>query len=122
MPNRLTICCMLALTALTALVGCVGEPPEPNAENPIPSSSATNPESSDVKQVAAVVTEYRHNSHADIIVSRLLQTYTLDGKGERSPLHLLSLYTDQVPDADTSRMLSASHSFPIHDNIADILL
>ena len=72
-------------------------------------------------KVAAVVTEYRHNSHADIIVSRLLQTDTLDGKGEDSPLELVSLYTDQVPDSDTSRMLSASHRFPIFSTIEETL-
>lgn len=71
--------------------------------------------------VAAVVTEYRHNSHADIIVSRLLQTYTLDGRGEESPLELVSLYTDQKPRNDISRMLSASHRFPIYDTIRDTL-
>src|ERR1051325_10164925 len=54
------------------------------------------------KNVAAIVTEYRHNSHADIIVSRLLKTDTLDGKGNRSPLKLVSLYTDQVPKNDLS--------------------
>ncbi|SVE59518.1 uncharacterized protein METZ01_LOCUS512372, partial [marine metagenome] len=48
-----------------------------------------------------VVTEYRHNSHADVIVSRLLLTHTLDGKGERPNLKLVSLYTDQVPKNDT---------------------
>ena len=68
-------------------------------------------------KIAAVVTEYRHNSHADIIVSRLLQTDTLDGKGNDSPLELVSLYTDQKPGSDTSRMLAASHRFPIYDTI-----
>jgi hypothetical protein len=69
------------------------------------------------RNVAAVVTVYRHNSHADIIVSRLLQTDTLDGKGKDSPLKLVSLYTDQKPKNDTSRMLSASHRFPIFKTI-----
>jgi len=73
------------------------------------------------KRVAAVVTEYRHNSHADIIVSRLLQTDTLDGKGRDSPLKLVSLYTDQKPQNDTSRMLAASHRFPIYDTVRDTL-
>ena len=47
------------------------------------------------RSVAAVVTEYRHNSHADVIVSRLLLTDMLDGTGRDSPLKLVSLYTDQ---------------------------
>lgn len=72
-------------------------------------------------RVAALVTEYRHNSHADIIVSRLLQTDTLDGKGNASPLELVSLYTDQVPKTDTSRMLAASHRFPIYPSIGEAL-
>ncbi len=74
-----------------------------------------------VKNVAAIVTEYRHNSHADIIVSRLLQTDTLDGKGKNSPLRLVSLYTDQKPPSDTSRLLAASHRFPIYDTIEGAL-
>ncbi len=73
------------------------------------------------KTVAAIVTEYRHNSHADVIVSRLLLTDTLDGKGRLPGLRLASLYTDQKPANDTSRLLAASHRFPIYDNIADAL-
>jgi hypothetical protein len=65
------------------------------------------------KNVAAIVTVYRHNSHADVIVSRLLQTDTLDGKGKDSPLKLISLYTDQRPADDISRLLAASHRFRI---------
>lgn len=74
-----------------------------------------------VKKVAALTTVYRHNSHGDIIISRLLQTDTLDGKGKDSPLKLVALYTDQVPEGDTSRMLSASHRFPIYDTIEGAL-
>lgn len=73
------------------------------------------------RNVAAVVTVYGHNSHADKIVSRLLQTDTLDGKGIDSPLNLVSLYTDQVPERDTSRMLAASHRFRLSDTIEDAL-
>jgi hypothetical protein len=73
------------------------------------------------RQVAAVVTEYRHNSHADVIVSRLLLTDTLDGNGRDSPLRLASLYTDQKPKNDISRLLSAALRFPIKPTIAETL-
>jgi hypothetical protein len=73
------------------------------------------------KKIAAVVTLYTHNSHADLIVSRLLQTDTLDGKGKDSPLQLVSLYTDQKPEKDISRLLAASHRFRVSDTIEDAL-
>jgi hypothetical protein len=73
------------------------------------------------RRVAAVVTEYRHNSHADVIVSRLLLTDSLDGMGRELPLTLVSLYTDQKPPNDISRLLAASHRIPIKTRIADAL-
>ncbi len=72
-------------------------------------------------RVAGVVTEYRHNSHADVILSRLLLTDTLDGKGNPSALELASLYTDQRPSGDTSRLLAASHGFRVSETVADAL-
>lgn len=74
-----------------------------------------------VRNVAAVVTVYYHNSHADMIVSRLLQTDTLDGKGRASPLRLVSLYTDQRPDTDIGRSLAVSNRVRISDTIEDAL-
>jgi hypothetical protein len=76
---------------------------------------------SPTKRVAALTTVYRHNSHADVIVSRLLLTDMLDGTGKESPLKLVSLYTDQRPPNDISRLLAASHRFKIYTNIADTL-
>ena len=43
------------------------------------------------KRIAAIVTEYRHNSHADVIVSRLMLTDTLDGKGKLPKVHQVHL-------------------------------
>lgn len=70
------------------------------------------------KKVAAVVTEYRRWSHADVILRNLLDGHP-DGK--RSDLELVSLYTDQVPKTDTSRDLAKKHGFKIFDTIADCL-
>ena len=74
------------------------------------------------KRIAAIVTEYRHNSHADVIVGRLVESHTLDGKGEFPNLKLVSLYTDQVPSSDTSRELMQQNGVPIFTNIADTLM
>jgi len=73
------------------------------------------------KKVAAIVTEYRHNSHADVIVSRLLQTYTLDEKGESPNLKLVSLYLDQVPKNDTGKRWSKKYGVPIFPTIRGAL-
>jgi hypothetical protein len=85
-------------------------------------SAAEHRESSSIKNVAAIVTVYHHNSHADMIVSRLLQTDTLDGNGKDSSLKLVSLYTDQrKPEKDISRLLAASHRFRVSESIEDAL-
>lgn len=73
------------------------------------------------RNVAVLTTVYRHNSHADVIAGRLLLTDTLDGRGHRSPLRLASLYTDQKPSGETSRLLAAALGFPIYSNIAGAL-
>jgi hypothetical protein len=71
--------------------------------------------------VAAVVTEYRHNAHADVIVSRLFQGYGLDDRPPYPRMKLASLYTDQVPENDTSRGFAAKYGFPIHDTVSRTL-
>ncbi|MDX1970848.1 MAG: hypothetical protein SFV23_27020 [Planctomycetaceae bacterium] len=74
-----------------------------------------------VKRVAGVVTEYRRNSHADVILSRLLETETLDGHGRRPSLQLVSLYVDQTPPKDLSRELSAKYGFRLCRSIGEAL-
>ena len=71
--------------------------------------------------VAVLTTEYRHNSHADVIASRLVLTDMLDGTGKESPLRLASVFTDQRPPNDISRLLAASHRFRVSTNIEDAL-
>ena len=73
------------------------------------------------KRIAAIVTEYRHNSHADVIVGRLVESHTLDGKGEFPTLKLVSLYTDQMPASDTSRDLLRQTNVPVLTNITGAL-
>jgi len=75
------------------------------------------------KKISAVVTSYYQNSHADVIVSRLMETDTLDGKGRRPDLDLVSLYTDQVSEkpADVGQALAAQHQVRVSPTVEDAL-
>ena len=59
-------------------------------------------------RVAGITTVYHHNSHADVILGRLLEGYTLDGRGEFPSIALASLYLDQRPANDKGARLCAS--------------
>jgi hypothetical protein len=74
-----------------------------------------------IPRVAVVTTVWYHNSHADVIAGRLLEGYTLDGKGEFPKLKLASLYVDQFPERDKSRELAKKHSVPMFDTVAGAL-
>jgi hypothetical protein len=72
------------------------------------------------KKVAAIVTEYRRWSHADVIVGKILEGYLHDG-GAGPDLKLVSMYVDQFPEKDLSRDLAKKHGFTIYDSIAGAL-
>src|SRR6188474_2077556 len=89
--SRVNVLCMFAALFITAASA---------AESPKPATDKAP------KRIAAIVTTYYPNSHADVIVSRLLKGYTLDGKGDSPRMRLVSLYTDQVHKNDISRKLA----------------
>ena len=68
------------------------------------------------KSVAAIVTIYRKNSHADVIVGKILEGWRQDG-GPGPALEVASLYVDQFPSDDMSRRLAAKHGVPIVESI-----
>jgi hypothetical protein len=72
------------------------------------------------KPVAAIVTEYRRHSHADVIVGKILEGYNHDG-GAGPRLKLVSMYVDQVPANDMSKELAKKHGFTIYEKIGDAL-
>ena len=73
------------------------------------------------KKIAAIVTEYRRDSHADVIVGRLLEGYDYDGQRRSPRVQVVSMYTDQVPANDMSRRMSAKYGFPIYPAVAGAL-
>lgn len=71
--------------------------------------------------IAAIVTEFRPNSHAEVIVGRWLEGFELDGKNATPRSQVVSLFTDQVPRNDISRELAKKHRIPIYKTIKDAL-
>ncbi len=80
-------------------------------------SLAAVSQAAESKRIAAVITEYRHNSHADVIVGKYLEGYRQDGQPPRPNSHIVSMYTAQVPKNDMSRDMAAKYKVPIYPNI-----
>ncbi len=72
------------------------------------------------KKVAGVVTVYYRWSHADVILTKFLEGYLLDGKTFPS-IRLAGLYVDQFPDNDIGRDLAKKHGVPIYPTIEGAL-
>jgi hypothetical protein len=73
------------------------------------------------KSVAAIITVYRHGSHADVLIGKILEGWKQDG-GPGPALKLASMYVDQFPAEDMARKLSRKHGVPIFDSIAKALM
>jgi hypothetical protein len=72
------------------------------------------------KKVAAIVTEYRLWSHADVIIGKILDGFSHDG-GAGPNLRVASMYVDQFAEKDMSRAQAKKHKFTIHDSIEGAL-
>jgi hypothetical protein len=73
------------------------------------------------KKVAAIVTEYRYWSHADVIVGRLLGGYSPNGVHKPPRTRVVSMFTHQIAKQDMSRDLAARHGFRIYPTIEQAL-
>ena len=70
--------------------------------------------------VAGIATVYRKNSHADVILGKILEGY--DQQGGRGPdLKLASLYLDQTPANDLGRELARKHGVHLATTIEEAL-
>jgi hypothetical protein len=74
------------------------------------------------KRVSVIITEYWEISHADVIVSKMLEGFTLDGRTYTSSLDIVSMYVDHFPANDLSRELCARHHINLHTSIRNALL
>ncbi|HEY7423151.1 MAG TPA: twin-arginine translocation signal domain-containing protein [Gemmataceae bacterium] len=79
-----------------------------------------DPPASD-KKIAAIVTTYFRYSHADNIVTRFMEGFSIVGKSYPPPCRVASLYIDQVTDRDIGRPLAKRWGIPVFKSIAEAL-
>lgn len=73
------------------------------------------------KRIAAIITEYRPNSHADVIVGKYLEGYNQDQMAPYPESKIVSIFTEQVPENDMSRPMAKKYNVPIFRTVADAL-
>jgi hypothetical protein len=76
-----------------------------------------------IRKLAAVTTTYYQYSHADDIITRFFEGYTLVGKHHQPPCQVLGMYADQlgVGGPDLGRDLAKKHGCTIYPTIAEAL-
>src|SRR2546428_5674166 len=100
MKISLSILCLLVVTT-----GLNAEPP------------AKAPPTMPRKKVAALVADWFHNSHPDILFTLIFQTYTRDGHGLPSQLELVSVYRDLPTTNDLSQKYASQYGFRVVPSI-----
>ena len=73
------------------------------------------------KKIAAIITEYRPGSHADVVIGKYLEGY---GQDERAPYprsKIVSMFTEQIPKEDMSRERAKKFGVPIYRTVSEAL-
>lgn len=72
-------------------------------------------------RVAAVITEYRGYSHADVLLGRFIKGYTFGTEAFWPRTQVVSMYVDQFPKGDLSRGIAAQFGVEITPSIRQAL-
>jgi hypothetical protein len=101
------------LARTTALAGAAALPAAAGAQLVAPAASP--------KKVAALVTAYHRYSHADNIVTRFMEGYSIAGTSYPPPCKVASLHIEQVNDVDIGRPLARFWKVQLARSVADAL-
>jgi hypothetical protein len=73
------------------------------------------------KKIACIATTYHRYSHADNIITRFMEGYSIIGKSFPPPCKVASLYIEQIGDTDIGRPLARQWKIPLVSTVADAL-
>ncbi|MEO8131903.1 MAG: hypothetical protein ABI822_32715, partial [Bryobacteraceae bacterium] len=83
--------------------------------------AAAAPQATEQKKIAAIITEYRHGSHADVIVGKYLEGFNQDQHPPYPRSKIVSMFTEQVPKGDMSRGMAKKYNIPIFRTVQEAL-
>jgi hypothetical protein len=84
--------------------------------------AADKPDPGKRPKIAALITEFRRNSHAEVIVDRILEGYGWESEHYHPKLDLVAMYVDQFPEGDLSReRASRFENLKIYKSIPEAL-
>ncbi|MBL8177995.1 MAG: hypothetical protein JNK48_25180 [Bryobacterales bacterium] len=73
------------------------------------------------RKIAAIITEYRPNSHADVIVGKYLEGFNQDGQPPYPRNKIVSMFTEQAPKTDMSRGMARKYNVPLYRTVYEAL-
>ncbi|GGD76950.1 hypothetical protein [Paenibacillus nasutitermitis] len=74
------------------------------------------------KKVAAIITEYWSTNHADVIITKFLDGYTLNGRTYKPTVDIVSMFIDQFPANDMGKDMADKHGVSLYPSIREALL
>lgn len=72
-------------------------------------------------KVAAITTVWRKDSHADVLIPKLLAGYDLNGRAVKPAVDVVSLHVEQIPENDLSRAWARRTQVPQFGSIREAL-
>ena len=73
------------------------------------------------KRIAAIITEYRPGSHADVVVGKYLEGMNQDDQPPYPRSKIVSMFTEQLPPQDISRDRAKKHNVPVFRTVEEAL-
>ena len=73
------------------------------------------------KRIAAIITEYRPGSHADVVIGKYLEGYKQNDTPPYPRNKIVSMFTEQVPKTDMSRERARKFGVPLFRTAAEAL-